>query len=118
MRNCTGLLALLLVLGLVLGSGRLVTAAHEIQNGAKAPILVMNPMAPHMTMSGTCEKCLGKDPATHACFVVCFGVEAILPDTNIVRVLARAPLSPLADRQLNGSAVPPDPPPPKLSVLA
>ena len=110
-----GFLAVLLVLALVLGTGWPMPAAAGMQGGAQASN--MTAMAPDLSMSGMCDKCIEKHPATHACFAACVGVQAVLPVMGVLRVAARAPLDPLVERQFDGSAAPPDLPPPKLSVL-
>jgi hypothetical protein len=118
MPTCRGFLALLLVLALALGTGRPMPAAAEMQSGAQASKMVMNAMASDLSMSGMCDKCVKKEPATHACFAVCVGVQAVLPVLAVLRASSRAPLYPLVERQFSGSAAPPDLPPPKLNVPA
>ena len=80
--------------------------------------MVMDTMGSDLSMSGMCDKCTKKDPATHACFAVCAGLQAAVPVVCIIRVPARSLLTPFAERQVDGSTVSPDLPPPKLSVLA
>ena len=117
MRSGRGFLALLLVLALVIGTGQPMLAAAEMQSGAPASGMIMDAMSSAVPMSGMCDKCITKDQATHACFAVCVDVQAVLPVTSILRVCARAPLAPLVVRRFNGSAAPPDLPPPKLNGL-
>jgi hypothetical protein len=109
---------LLVVLALVFGTGHPMPAAAEMPGGKQASAMAMNAVASDASPSGMCDKCLKKDLATHACFAVCVGVEAVLPVTSVVRAQARASLASLVERQFHGAAGPPDPPPPKPGVLA
>lgn len=115
---CRGFLAFLLVLALMLGAGRPVPSAAEIHGGATVTPMLMSAMALDLSMSGMCDKCPKKDSAMRGCAGVCVGVQAVLPVPNIQLISARALLTPFAERRCDGSAAPPDPPPPKLIFLA
>jgi hypothetical protein len=82
----------------------------------QASDIAMKGMTSDLSTSGMCDKCIKKGLAKHACFAVCVGLHAVLPVANVLRVAARAPLDPLAERQFNGAGAPPDLPPPKLIV--
>jgi hypothetical protein len=116
MRTCRALLALVLVLALALGVSRPMPASAEMQVGMQASDMVMKSMMSDLPISGMCDKCVKKDQTKHACFAVCVGLQAVLPIASMLRVAARAPHDPLAERQFNGSGAPPDLPPPKLIV--
>ena len=118
MRRCRCFFSLLLVLALVLGTVRSMPAAAEKQHVAQALELVMDAMASDTWMLGVCDKCIKKNPAIHACFGVCVGLQAVLPAVLIQRYSAKAALAPFAERQFDGSVASLDPPPPKLSVFA
>ncbi len=79
--------------------------------------MVINTMTSDLSMSGMCDKCAKHEGATHSCFAVCVGVQAVLPVMIVLRVAVQAPLDPFVDRQSDGTAGPPDLPPPKLNIL-
>lgn len=115
MLSCRGLLGVLLILALVLGTAQFMPASAEMQSNVQSS--AMKAMTSDPSVSGMCDKCLKKAAATHSCFGVCVGVQAVLPVASVFRVFARAPLEFRVERQFNGATAPPDLPPPKLSDL-
>jgi hypothetical protein len=89
-----------------------------MQGGTAATSMLMSAIASDLSMSGMCDKCIKKDSTARACDPVCAGVQAVLPSARIPTAFARARIAPIAERQFKGAATPPDPPPPKPSVLA
>lgn len=116
MRTCHGFLTLLVVLGLLLGTGRSISVAAEMQCNAQASKMTMHVLASDLSMVGMCGRYGEKAPASQGCFEGCVGIQAVSPVIGILRVSARATLGPLVEWQFNGSNPPPDPPPPRLIV--
>jgi hypothetical protein len=118
MRSCRGFLVFLLALALVLGTGWPMAVAAGKQHGDKAPDMVMSAVASDIPMSRMCDNCINKNPVIHACFVVCVGLQAVLPAASVLRETAEAALTPFTERQFHGSAAALDPPPPKLAIFS
>jgi hypothetical protein len=118
MCSCRGFLVLLLALALALGTGWPMAVAAGKQQGAKSPDIVMSVVASDIPMSRMCEKCIKKNPALHACFVVCVGLHAVLPAASVLRDTAEVALTPFAELKFDGSAAALDPPPPKLAIFS
>lgn len=93
-------------------------SAAEMHGGTTVTPMLISAMALDVSMSVMCNKCTKKDSAMRGCSGVCVGVEAVLPVPNIQPISARARLTPFAEQRFDGSAAPPDPPPPKLIFLA
>ena len=111
------LFVLSLVLSLVLGPG-LANASAFATDGA-APSM---PMSMKMAPTGTsappmCDKCMKGGPAAHTCSNVCVGVQAVLPAASLSLAAVRVRLSSREEQDGESTRAPPDPPPPKLSLL-
>lgn len=118
MRSCRVFLAILLVVAVLVGAGAVSFSGAEMQHGTPVTDIVMRSTAAANSTSSMCDKCLNKDPAKHACLALCVGVQAAPPHASILRVATRIPRAPLGERHVDGSAIAPDLPPPKLSAHA
>jgi hypothetical protein len=116
MRACLGLLALFFMLALVLGTDQLTAAARAFQDEVQMSGMVVNTSSSDVPTSGTCDKCLWKDQATHACFAVCAVVQAVLPQVTFFMVSTGIRLSPAPDRQVDGTGIAPAIPPPRTNL--
>src|SRR5262249_58603776 len=93
-----------------------------------ASALSMERAAPtmHMNMKAAtgapaipmCDKCMKGGQAAHTCSNVCIGVQAVLPSVCVSPVAMQVRLSPRQEQDCESAVGPPDPPPPKLSLLA
>lgn len=113
-------LALLLLLAFVLGSGSYAPQTVAAQRAGE----VADGMHPAMTavdaaMPVKCGMCAAGELAKPACLPVCISAQVILPEGLVVPVhVTKAPLSAPAEERVSGSAIRPDPYPPKLTLLA
>jgi hypothetical protein len=119
MRTCRGLLVVMLVLAVVLGTGGTMTsAAADTQHPPQASDMAMKAMASDPSMSGMCDKCIKTEFDKRACIPACVGVQAVLPVSEMARDFVSALTAAALERHFRGLTVPPEPPPPKLNSLA
>jgi hypothetical protein len=119
MRVCRGLIIVMLVLAVVLGTGRTVaSAAADMPHRTQAWDMAMKAMASDPSMSGMCDKCIKTEFDKRACIPACVGLQALPPVSDLPRDFVSAPIASAAERHVRGSTAPPDPPPPKLNSLA
>jgi hypothetical protein len=119
MRTCRGLLVVMLVLAVVLGTGRTMTsAANDMKRSPQASDMSMKAMASDPSMSGMCDKCIKTEFDKRACIPACVGVQAVLPVSEMPRDFVSARIFSAADQHFRGLTAPPEPPPPKLNSLA
>jgi hypothetical protein len=118
MRTCHRFLTLLVVLDLLLGTGRSTSVAAEMECSAQALKVIVHALASDPSMVGMCGRCGEKAPSSQRCFAGCVGIQAVLPVVGILRVSAKASLGPLVEWRFNGSSARPDLPPPRLTVSA
>lgn len=107
--------ALFAVMALVSG-----LAAHGVSAADMGAKMMGMATASEMSPSSTCNGCGGGDdgmPAT-ACNAICSGIVAVLPDLAPVATAAVEPASPIAVPYHLGRDGPPDPYPPRLSILS
>jgi hypothetical protein len=120
MQACRLSLSALLLLAFVLGGGQyapLAVAAPQMGQVADTKHAAMAAVEPAMPVK--CSMCAASDMAKPACLLGCMGMQVVLPEgTGLPIDVAQALLSLTPDERLSGSAIRPDPYPPKPNPLA
>jgi hypothetical protein len=93
-------------------------SAVEMQPAAPGMDMSMKAASTEVPVSGMCDKCMKKGPATHACFSHCATIQAIMPAARAWTVVSRHVMTPPTECRAYGSDQPPDLPPPKSSSFA
>lgn len=120
MRTRRLFLSVLLLLAFVLGAGQCApqsVAAGQAGQAHDAMQVAMS--ATDGSTSGKCNECGGSDHAKPACLPLCTSVQAMLPEGTAApaEIAVAAPIA-AAGQHVSGWATPPDPYPPKLSLLS
>ena len=113
---CRGLLAVLISLALVASGAMPPTAGMQRSDNGTGTATAA--MASDSSMPGGCNQCVKPDRATHSCFTVCIAINALLPVTIVLPALAKTAPVALVGQRPRSSPSSPDPPPPRLIVLA
>jgi hypothetical protein len=110
---------LVIALSVALSAGLVLRSAQAIAMDTMAPPAAAAAATPDaMPMPGKCDGCPGQEKAMAACSAFCANVSALLPAVIELVPIAVETVGPRVEASASGHVFPPDPYPPKPSILS